>query len=151
MVFGRAILLSTGTCTAQMTGLLRNCGAVSSIAPVHEYREVSMDASQRDATYRRTPAHARIGRRALISGCLAVAIHMARATALHAQVDVLTNRYDGARSGANLSETALTPDNVNVDKFGRLYSYPVDGAVYAQPLCVSGVTARAATWCTSRR
>lgn len=61
-------------------------------------------------------------------------------TALQAQVDVLTNRYDGARSGANLSETTLTPANVNTTRFGKLYSYPVDGAVYAQPLYMTGVT-----------
>jgi hypothetical protein len=57
-----------------------------------------------------------------------------------AQIDVLTNRYDGARTGANLKEATLTPDNVNVNRFGKLYTYPVDGAVYAQPLYVSGLT-----------
>jgi hypothetical protein len=57
-----------------------------------------------------------------------------------AQVDILTNRYDQARTGANLSETALTTANVNVNQFGKLYSYPVDGSVYAQPLYVRGVT-----------
>jgi hypothetical protein len=56
-----------------------------------------------------------------------------------AQVDVVTNRYDGARSGANLGETSLTTANVNASRFGRLHSYPVDGAVYAQPLYVRGV------------
>ena len=30
----------------------------------------------------------------------------------HAQVSVLTERYDGARTGANLAETALTTSNV---------------------------------------
>ena len=44
-------------------------------------------------------------------------------SALHAQVDVLQNRYDGARTGANLSETTLTPANVNVNQFGKHYSY----------------------------
>ena len=58
---------------------------------------------------------------------------------VHAQVNVLTNRYDGARTGANLSETTLTVANVNVNHFGKLYSYPVDGSVYAQPLYVPGV------------
>ena len=59
---------------------------------------------------------------------------------LQARIDVLTNRYDSARTGANLHETRLTPDNVDVGQFGRLYAHPVDGAVYAQPLYVSGVT-----------
>ena len=58
---------------------------------------------------------------------------------LLAQVDVLTNRYDPQRTGANLSESTLTPANVNANQFGKLYSYPVDGSVYAQPLYVSGV------------
>jgi PQQ-like domain len=59
---------------------------------------------------------------------------------LHAQIDVLTNRYDPQRTGANLRETTLTADNVNASQFGKLYSYPVDGAVYAQPLYASNVT-----------
>src|SRR5215203_2003548 len=57
-----------------------------------------------------------------------------------AQIDILTNRYDQARTGANLSESTLTTANVNVNQFGKMYSYPVDGSVYAQPLYVSGVT-----------
>ena len=56
-----------------------------------------------------------------------------------AQVNVVTNRYDAQRTGANLAETILTPANVNVNQFGKLYSYPVDGSVYAQPLYVTGV------------
>jgi len=59
---------------------------------------------------------------------------------LHAQLNILTNRYDPQRTGANLAETALTAGNVDASRFGRLYSLPVDGAVYAQPLYVSGVT-----------
>ena len=55
------------------------------------------------------------------------------------QVNVVTNRYDGARTGANLAETALTTANVNRVRFGKLFSYPVDGSVYAQPLYASGV------------
>ena len=61
-------------------------------------------------------------------------------SALQAQIDVVTNRYDPQLTGANLAETTLTPANVNMSQFGKLYSYPVDGAVYAQPLYVSGVT-----------
>ena len=58
---------------------------------------------------------------------------------LNAQVHITTNRYDGRRSGANLRETQLTPARVNVDTFGKLWSYPVDGSLYAQPLYVPGV------------
>jgi hypothetical protein len=57
-----------------------------------------------------------------------------------AQIDILTNRYDQARTGANLLETMLTTANVNGRQFGKLFAYPVDGSVYAQPLYVSGVT-----------
>jgi hypothetical protein len=50
---------------------------------------------------------------------------------------VLTERYDLARSGQNISETSLTPGNVNSATFGKIASYPVDGVIYAQPLYAS--------------
>ncbi|MEP6919247.1 MAG: hypothetical protein ABJC89_26630, partial [Acidobacteriota bacterium] len=59
-----------------------------------------------------------------------------------AQVNISTNRYDPQRTGANLSETTLTATNVNASQFGKLYSYPVDGAVYAQPLYMAGITVK---------
>jgi hypothetical protein len=54
-------------------------------------------------------------------------------------VDVLVGRYDLRGSGANLRETVLNTANVNPDRFGKLFSYEVEGAVYAQPLIVSGL------------
>src|SRR5690242_14464538 len=60
--------------------------------------------------------------------------------ALAAQVSVVQNRYNEANTGANLHETILTPFNVNVARFGKLYNYSVDGAVYAQPLYMPSVS-----------
>ncbi len=56
-----------------------------------------------------------------------------------AQTNVTTQHNDAARSGANLSETILTPANVNVGQFGKLFERTVDDQVYAQPLYVSNV------------
>ncbi len=54
--------------------------------------------------------------------------------------NVTTWRYDVTRAGQTLSETTLTPANVNSTSFGKLYSYAVDGYVYAQPLYVNTLT-----------
>ncbi len=55
-------------------------------------------------------------------------------------IPVLTYHYDNTRQGANLYESILTPANVGGGAFGRLFTYPVDGHVYAQPLIMTHVT-----------
>lgn len=47
---------------------------------------------------------------------------------------MLTYHDDLARDGVNDQEYALTPADVNASSFGKLFSCPVDGAIYAQPL-----------------
>ena len=47
---------------------------------------------------------------------------------------------DNGRTGQNLNETVLTTGNVNVAQFGKIFTYPVDGQIYAEPLYVEGVS-----------
>lgn len=53
---------------------------------------------------------------------------------------VFTYHNDLARDGANTQEYALSSASVTPSTFGKLFSCPVDGAVYTQPLWVPGVT-----------
>lgn len=55
------------------------------------------------------------------------------------QTDVLMNRYGPLSQGADVQEHVLNTANVRPQTFGKLFSYYVDGAVYAQPLFVHGV------------
>ena len=53
---------------------------------------------------------------------------------------VTTYHFDGARTGQATDQTILVPANVNSTRFGKLFSYPVDGLIVAQPLYVPNVT-----------
>jgi hypothetical protein len=49
-------------------------------------------------------------------------------------IQVTQNSYDHAGTGANTKETFLNLANVNVATFGKLFTLPVDGDQFAQPL-----------------
>ena len=53
---------------------------------------------------------------------------------------MLTYHNDGQRTGLNANETILNPANVNASSFGKVFSYPVDGQIYAQPLIVPSLS-----------
>lgn len=53
---------------------------------------------------------------------------------------VTTFHNNSARDGSNTQEYALTTADVNTAKFGKLFSCPVDGAAYTQPLWVPNVS-----------
>jgi len=52
---------------------------------------------------------------------------------------VFMHHNDVARTGQNLKEYALTTANVNSSTFTQLFSCPVDGYVYAEPLYVANL------------
>jgi hypothetical protein len=48
-------------------------------------------------------------------------------------------KNDNSRDGQDLQETILTPENVTVSKFGKIFTFPTDGISFAQPLYVANV------------
>jgi hypothetical protein len=53
--------------------------------------------------------------------------------------NVLTYHNDGFNDGQNVSETILTPTNVNSTDFGKQFAIGLDGAVVGQPLYMSNL------------
>jgi len=77
--------------------------------------------------------------RSRIRSAAVCALEPLEARRLLSAVNVLGFHNNPQGTGQNLSETTLTPANVNQTTFGKLYSIGVDGQVYAQPLYVAGV------------
>jgi Galactose oxidase, central domain/Kelch motif len=61
-------------------------------------------------------------------------------------LDVPTWHYDRGRTGLDAQETSLTPTSVTSASFGKHSVLPMDGAVDAQPLFLSGLTIGAQTY-----
>jgi hypothetical protein len=51
--------------------------------------------------------------------------------------EVLTHHNNPARTGAVLDEMILTPASIETQGIGKLFSFLVDGQIYAQPLVLS--------------
>jgi hypothetical protein len=58
---------------------------------------------------------------------------------------VYTYHHDISRTGANTQEFALTNSTLTTATFGKLFSCPVDAAIYAQPLWVANLSIGGAT------
>jgi hypothetical protein len=56
-----------------------------------------------------------------------------------AQTSVTTWHYDNGRTGADITETRLTPSNIGYKEFGKLFSQPVDGFIVGHPLYLPGI------------
>ncbi|HEV2619715.1 MAG TPA: hypothetical protein VGU23_07220, partial [Acidobacteriaceae bacterium] len=65
--------------------------------------------------------------------------------AANAQVDVLTQHNNLARTGVNAHESVLTPANVNRAGFGMLFKRVLDDQLYTQPLVAAGVRVNGGT------
>lgn len=72
----------------------------------------------------------------LLLAVTAIAVYAFAGQPPAAIINVLTWQYGNNRLGQNLHETLLTTANVNATSFGKIFSYPVDGNIYAQPLFV---------------
>jgi hypothetical protein len=84
-----------------------------------------------------TAPHRLLARSMVVSACFLV--FLAAIPPARAQVNVTTYHNDNARTGRNLNETLLTPATVNKTGFGRIFTQPVDGYIYAQPLLMNGI------------
>src|SRR5215469_3762255 len=69
---------------------------------------------------------------------LSVLATIALASGASAFAEGITNSGDDLRDGWYPEQTSLTPQLVSGGTFGQLWSTPVEGSVYAQPLLANG-------------
>src|SRR4051794_17838950 len=84
-------------------------------------------------------ARRRHGPRNLVTSCRRTSLERLEPR-LALSVNVLTFHNDIASTGLNAAETQLTPANVKVGSFGKLFTTTLDGQTYSEPLVDTGVT-----------
>src|SRR5205809_7504911 len=75
----------------------------------------------------------------IILACGSSGGNSAHHSTMSGATDVVTYHNDLARTGQNLTETVLTPSNVNSASFGKLGFFSLDGKVDAEPLLLAGI------------
>jgi len=121
--FAASVANTTNTAvTWSVDGVAGGNSTVGTVSSSGLYQAVAAGAHQITATSQEDPTKS------------------AQASVTAAYLGVLTYRNDLGRTGQNLSETTLTLTNVNSTQFGKLTSYAVDGAIYAQPLYMPFLT-----------
>src|SRR5260370_10918135 len=78
-------------------------------------------------------------RHALVRALAVWALCWLALPASRAPAQVLTSQMNAGRTGADTTETLLTPRNVNAREFGHRFRIPADGDVYAEPLVLPQV------------
>ena len=88
---------------------------------------------------RRYAAYVNLRRLRILGAILWVAVPLSINAQPQSGVNVTTYHYDNLRSGQNLHETTLTTALVQMNTFGKLFSQPVDGQIYAEPLVLANI------------
>jgi hypothetical protein len=138
---------STSQGTVTLSGPALSGGATvtlasSNTAAAQVQASVVVAAASTTATFTITTSAVTSSKSSIISASYNSSTQTATLTVTQVvtSVAVLTYHNDNQRTGQNVNETALTPSNVNSTQFGKLFSLPVDGQLFAQPLYVPSLT-----------
>ena len=122
-----------GTGTAPLSYQWQTNGTAIMGATASSYTTAATTLADNGSTFKVTVSNA-VGTITSAAATLTVSATAAAGT------DVLTYHNDNSRSAQNLTETVLTPANVNATQFGLLRVLPADGLVDGQPLIASNLS-----------
>jgi hypothetical protein len=122
-----------GTGTAPLSYQWQTNGTAITGATASSYTTAATTLADNGSTFKVTVSNS-VGTITSAAATLTVSATAAAGT------DVLTYHNDNSRSAQNLTETVLTPANVNATQFGLLRVLPADGLVDGQPLIASNLS-----------